>query len=337
VSRGGQHLAVAAAWALSCAGCANDEPPAPALDPVRVECGKLAAAWCDSAALCLSATFATAYGTRETCVQRRTTLCERTGFGEGSLLTPERLAQCVAASDLGSKPVDEHCRIWLFKEVGRSAPICGLTGSLPAGARCLSGLQCQSGGCATMGLCGWCRELATAGGSCFEDGECAPDLACAGRVCASLGGMGAACGDGARCLPDLACRPDAQGVLRCSSRAMHGKACDPDGDDCALWPEQLACNPVQRRCEPYAIAGPGEPCGAITSGSGAVAVCSFGHWCSTDSAKCIPLLLHRWPCSAPSVMPFLHPVIGPCQAPAACLDQKCQIPDLAACSGEALP
>lgn len=334
----GRALTVAAV--LVAFGCDSDAGSAKVTvdreAAIRAGCAKIARAWCDSSKLCLPALFATAYGSDETCLARRGALCERTQFGEGATLKPEQLADCAAAS------AASDCAAWLRQELARKPrPECSTVGTLAEGARCMVSGQCEVGtSCGLKKACGRCLRTRSGKDTCFDDSECAAGRACRSSSCVPYGDPGAECGPAKPCNPDLACAQGGDGK-RCEIRRGHDQPCDPAGDECALWPEQLACSPLRKVCERYVFAKLDAACGELDDGSGSVALCEHGLWCKTGEdprkGKCVETLKDRWPCAAFARAKQPHPLGGPCRAPAVCHDVQCQILDSAACSAGSPP
>lgn len=336
-------LAACAGWTGLFAAACGDAPPEPPADPVRAGCLKLARTWCESKALCLSATFASEYGNdEEECVLRQALLCERTRFGPGSTLTAEGLHGCAerVEANLSAKDVNGRCETWLRWEVTRSAPgECLTKGLLPDGSLCFRGNQCQTGDCVPSAApCGTCKQAAALGEPCFEDADCERGRACgASGECVAYNSLGALCGADTPCLPDATCGS----TFQCQSRAGEGELCDAARDGCELWPEQLACNPSTTRCERYAFASEDEECGELTDGP--VALCTRGLVCEVTTATrrgvCVPATADRYGClQQPQALPKRYPFGGPCQAPATCSSLgRCGIADAAMCDWMQLP
>jgi hypothetical protein len=318
---------------------ASSQAPGEHDSPIRSACAELARTWCENTSICRSATFSSQYGDIATCVERHATSCERTQFGNGSGMTPDGIRSCAAAweSELSSKPVSERCRLFVRREAERNPPIaCVTSGTLPDDASCLTGDQCQIGSCRPgLAPCGICRKLEEPGGPCFENGDCSSGLACAGFRCAPYGGVSATCDALKPCHPDLICFAGS-----CAERHSEGDPCTPDSDECALWPDELACGP-NGVCQRPALAGAGESCGDRTDGS--VALCEHGFVCRAagpNSGVCVPVGEDRSPCSVFALTPkqvVQYSPGGPCEAPAICLEARCRIPDAATCSPGAPP
>lgn len=326
------------AWALL--QCSREESDARALDPaaeLRAACTELAGSWCSNAEACLSARFATEYGSMESCVARRTRRCEQREQGDGSLATPESIRACALSTDGSAKERDARCREFLRVEQAHDPlEACGAKGMLPDGAACLADGQCATGACAAAGLCGVCAQPFEESELCFDDRECARGLVCAALRCKRPGGMGAECGPDRPCLPHLACREGA-----CAERRAEGQPCVPGGDECQLWPVELVCSPGPKVCERFLVQGEGSACGEV---GGRVALCGFGLRCraAEDPGKglCVPAVPDRSVCfdfSSSVTDKRLYPFGGPCSEPAVCHQARCQIPDAAACSVGAPP
>jgi hypothetical protein len=341
-----------------CSACAEDDPSVTGpevdeLDDFRAACGALAEVWCSSAALCLEATFAAEYGATTACVARRRELCERTKLGQGSRADAPRVRACAAAlRPEQSKSVDQNCTDWLGAEVARTLPAdCAPAGLLDDGAICLDAGQCASGACLRLesprATCGVCGPPVVLGGACGSDVDCEPNRACVAGSCAEYGGLGEDCGHAAPCSPELACVAGG-----CIARIPKGGSCEPGQGACRLWEEQLACDPVSATCQPIAT---GLPEGAVCAddpafvpqegpcfwgtlpaqycqaGVAAESLCGHGLGCEVLLGKgtCRVVLDDEDACSVTN--PSVSYVVGPCTAPAECLDGRCQIPDTGAC------
>lgn len=320
--------------ALPLVACDEDAPrPERASHPAAISaaCTELAAVWCAAAKRCLPSTFQSAYGDSATCVERQAMSCAGTHFGAGSTATPGDVRECASASDVAALELDEACSKWLRREVLRKLPqVCSPIGTLENGKTCLDGRQCASGSCArAANACGHCAAPLSKQDFCFDDADCPPALACRAGHCVSYREQNAECHATAPCQPDLACIGKV-----CVQRLPAGAPCDPEGDSpCALWPEQLTCS-EQGICEPFVWRGQGQGCGATRRGQ-----CAFGLVCEVRAAgglgatsverHCAPVIEDRLDCATVGVR---YPQGGPCRAPAVCFENRCQLPDTAACS-----
>jgi hypothetical protein len=107
-------------------------------------------------------------------------------------------------------------------------------GTLPEGAACNIGLQCQSGSCnAEPEKCGTCSAPLAAGDPCLED-QCPPGMACSAGACVATsdGGEGAPC-DGmvGQCGAGFFCVfPFGAGSPVCGHQGGQGATCRNSGD-----------------------------------------------------------------------------------------------------------
>ncbi|MBE7486067.1 MAG: hypothetical protein HS104_39615 [Polyangiaceae bacterium] len=331
-----RSLFAALLLALACENTQQERSAPNRLAEIRTACTELAAAWCEAGGRCLSETFRASYGDVATCVARRAELCERTRFGAGSSDSPRGVRECAQAWGDSSK----DCSGWLRAEVGRNPPkACTTKGKLLADEPCLEDSQCQSGSCArARGACGTCSTPREFGASCFDDEDCAATLVCRQGMCTTFSELNQECGPGVACSPELACVGG-----KCSKRLGESAPCTSGEEDpCELWPRQLVCREGTQKgvgvCVPYEWRSLHDACGPSPIG----AQCLPGLVCQTRSdglpdspvtQTCVPVVEDRLACGVREVR---HPSGGPCRAPAVCFQNRCQIPDTAACS-EAVP
>jgi len=212
---------------------------------------------------------------------------------------------------------------------GRTPPEpCRVGGMLDKGDACLLGGQCSSGTCIGAEVCGRCVETLVEGAPCQEDSDCGRDRACGASGCVAYGDLEAPCTD-APCHPDLACLEG-----KCKARLEAEDPCDPAAVPCALWPIELACHPVAAKCMPIDLADEtSAPCGVLDEG---FAICAPDLACrvqeGTDRGACGSIIDDGGSCGSEP-----HPWGGPCRAPAECIDDRCQIADVATCSPPSPP
>jgi hypothetical protein len=177
----------------------------------------------------------------------------------GSGMTPTTVEACAAALDASS------CEL----PYGPPA-VCNFHGSLPGGAPCNEGLQCQSGLCGGTALfgaggqlgpwtCGTCEPFAAIGKAC-SPGGCSADAICLAKgktsVCVAItqGDVGATCDAlAAQCKTGLYCSAQ---TGRCAKPAGAGEPCgegsDPGGCaaplGCAGTPETCRSGSVGAQC-----------------------------------------------------------------------------------------
>jgi hypothetical protein len=309
---------------LACTAESGDTEP-DALAERLASCRELSAVECATRALCRNATFANEYGTQEECVARRSKLCVGTWFASGSLAGPGDVRACAKALDRSNLQTEERCTTWWSEELLRTTPdACKIAGQLNDGDDCVSASQCKSQSCRPASVCGSCGLLGTSGADCVADDECDQNLACASSKCGNYVSKNGDCGPSAPCGPDYGCD-----LGRCVTRRGVGEACDPVGNVCRLWGEELGCSTVTETCTPLAVRGEAEDCGQLDDGT--VAQCTHGFTCLADQSPergvCVPLIEDGLSCAPTGAFVFS----GPCRAPARCIDGLCQLRIGAAC------
>jgi hypothetical protein len=165
-------------------------------------------------------------------------------------------------------------------------PACVSPGTLPAGAACIAGSQCQSGECgggAFSGECGVCLEIGD-GVTCDEQTACTGLNFCEAGMCvpavpdpnqpyvpptpvgpneACEGGI---CGEGYVCVANdtldaRICRPE----LAVDQPCYQSQPFVPEVRICTLREEEIYCDPITQMCR--ALGAVGEACGASAIGS----------------------------------------------------------------------
>jgi hypothetical protein len=177
---------------------------------------------------------------------------------------------------------------------------CDLRGSLPAGAPCIVGVQCQSGACndfqslppgglsSPISTCGKCAPLSAPGQPCRGAG-CPPGSVCTTTttapdsiyICVPVvqGDVGATCDEHmARCRPGLYCEAESG---RCTSLRGIGETCGLRQTGCQ---RPLVC---KRTCQSPALAG--GSCGADTD-------CAVGMACAEGKCTAIAWATPGSPC-----------------------------------------
>lgn len=151
---------------------------------------------------------------------------------------------------------------------GNDLDACILTGSLADGASCYDGRQCQSGRCKRADAsadCGKCAAFEAAGGTCFDNGDCAFGSECFDRKCAKYVEAGGACADDtASCKPGLTC---VKGT--CAAAVEIDGACTAAADACR---SGLGC--VSGTCKPPSVT-------VVAIG----ASCKNGEFCRKSSCR----------------------------------------------------
>ena len=250
-------------------------------------------------------------GDVDTCVtQYAATSCRNRLGIAGSSDTPATIEACTAALTSAT------CAQFLDNDLAVSACL-PLPGALPTGAACGTPAQCQTTTCefpagAECGTCG--PPLRAAEAPCTSGNQCESNLQCFNGVCALPGGLGARCTNSFGCQYPLSCLVD-----RCAVSANAGESCatapcnDRDG---------LICRNRNVVCEPWELAGPGEPCNNAD-----FRFCSGAGFCVTTGAStegtCLAAAGLGAPCNN-SVGPFCLPW-------AQCVGGVCKIPDPGMC------
>lgn len=178
-----------------------------------------------------------------------------------------------------------------------SSSACVLKGSRKNGDKCVEGLQCESGVCATStSKCRTCIAARERGADCSQDNTCGPGLTCNGSVCVTESLINQTCDAQKQpCVGNLVCasgtcirQPDVSGATcddkvgcaldrglvcqagHCISVIING----PDGE-CDYSPATVGAQPKFCRrfaaCKQGKCATPpkeGEPCGEVGSGKG---------------------------------------------------------------------
>jgi hypothetical protein len=212
-------------------------------------------------------------------------------------------------------------------------------GSLPAGAVCQEGTQCQSAECifsndaAIQTGCGECSPTLALGDSCTSaPGACAAGTVCstaAPNTCQPLttGDVGAACREAAQCKSGLVCDFVAN---QCATPGAVGAPCNYAGT-CATG---LICSSMTRTCQTPAPSGaacgttsdcaPQLGCGQTTQTCGAISWAQAGEACG-DRVHCV---LGGCPSAPNATCPAVIPDGQPCGVVA---NTTCD--DQATCSG----
>ncbi len=205
-------------------------------------------------------------------------LCPEYAFGKGTTRTIAGIVACVADIEAFD------CEAW---NAGL-APACVAAGSLPAGAGCLSPIQCASSSCGhrtyvTPLSCGTCTDLAADGEPCGANG-CVPGDSCNSGVCGpavAQHGLDA----GAPCTPAA---PE-----QCAAPYICGDAhtCGPYGGcGASVCTSPTVCNSKTLHCDPPATFG--QSCAA--------AYCTDASTCYEDASPptCGALLPVSSPCTS---------------------------------------
>lgn len=221
------------------------------------------------------------------------TVCNAAISLPGSGITEASLEACVAAIKSGGCAVGAES----------SGPCAFDTGTLSAGATCVSNWQCESGYCTTeevapdggMSACGTCKAAATAGQSC-DATPCGPGLVCTfgstgTEACVAMTsvGEGSACDvAGAQCNQGLYCNDGT-----CAATLAAGALCQSE-DACT---QPLVCPMQAGAASTCQGAGQlGAPCGGDQDCAASLACsqsrCATVTWVSagqpcSDTAYCL--------------------------------------------------
>jgi hypothetical protein len=274
-------------------------------------CAADADSWCGPLDRCAPFTMQLLYGDKAACIARDKLWC--TPFLQTSdSETPDQMKACAAA--LAAQSCDEFY-------AGITPDACKLPPGVRAdGATCQNGTQCQSTHCkvATGSACGVCAQKVPEGGHCDHSSDCV-DRYCrrATMTCVKLPSLDQPC-TGTCSFSDginLTCvfNADGSGGV-CKTAIQAGGACDPMADACDLSWNSLICDSTTRTCKPSGIvAGPGQSC---ESGN-----CSADGRCTASDDGGAPVCV-----PPPADGATCDPVQSPCNWPAQCVNNKCQLP-----------
>jgi len=254
------------------------------------------------------------------------TLCAAALTLPGVSLNATSLEACVAAVKSGG------CSV-LDQEQG---PCTFDTGSLAAGATCVTAAQCQGGDCTASNeeadggqmLCGTCVTPPGLGQSCAGTLQCGPGAECSGdgtgpQTCTAIayGGVGASCSTPAtQCNPGLYCNY-ASGTV-CAAPGAAGTPCTED-QGCA---SPLICPSASGSSTCQSPGAAGAPCEDDMD-------CVSGLGCGQSSHQCLTVTFvgSGQPCSD-----SIRCLVGGCNVAGTATTGMCPtvIPDGQACSGD---
>lgn len=276
-------------------------------------CAAQASASCDLISRCLPFSFTLSYASMSDCVGRSKISCQQLFGLTGSTSKSADILACAGA--YGGLSCDDFL-------LGNIPTGCRGAGTLPSGAACGSGAQCQSGYCrvTSYGSCGACTARAGEGQACSAT-ACDYGLVCASiagsQQCVRPGGLGATCGGTANppCGGTLTCQNS-----KCAAPLRLNDACNPAASGCAIYQGQF-CDSGTRRCTALQTAGVGAACG--TMGMNYI-YCSGGSTCPQGmNPRCVAPAADGAACMQPPGTPV-------CRFPAYC-DGTCKIFDPGAC------
>lgn len=289
-----------------CSRSCAERSPAPALRDEA--CRDWATHHCKRLEFCAPLSVSLDYGDLDTCVDRNKQVCASALRAPATGATPNTMAACALAFDSAS--CDDVV-------VGRPPKSCHDPGALGLGAACGDDSQCS-------GVDAFCRV--------------APDDTCG--ACSVRGDVGAACDSARDCQYGLVCyftcmRPVGPGDMcdgmlkqcpetmvcfnyKCIVPAQRGASCEPNADHCDH-DHGLFCDPEEKICLPYKVAGIGAPCGTgIVCGRG-TCVPDEG----TETSHCVQNLPDGSRCDRTR---------GPaCLGPAKCVNGQCRVPQADRC------
>jgi hypothetical protein len=299
-------LAAVAAAVTTCDGSKDPAATGGDTSALREACAAEAAAQCQKLASCWPFVVELLYGDVKTCEERTTTPCVAALSSSGHIADAQAMQACADAYMLTS------CEDLLAE---KGVPACNIAGSLPVGAPCTSGRQCESALCSyDIAPCGTCAmALPGPGEPC--SGTCVkPHFCDETGTCVLRRDVGAPCDSGHPCLPSLNCVAGS-----CQAFLVEGQSCDPSGTTTASCYAQqgLACDPTAGRCSAIALAAPGQPCGSLATETG----CRAGGFCQLEAGMmtgtCIAAAADGDACDT---------VVGPtCMRPAWCADGSCML------------
>jgi hypothetical protein len=222
------------------------------------------------------------------CMWRSGNTCPDLIFAEGSSRTVAGSIECAQAWR------DQPCA----ERVLGLAPDCAISGTLPGGAKCISGFQCASRGCDARGeSCATCTTLVAEGGACDAMHSCPDEDECTGSVCVraepldagvpvmapdlKLGDVCDRSAGGCGLTSKYDCWPDTDGIGHCIPYPRLGEDCSMQ-HDCERG--NSYCD-ISGKC--LAVPAEGQPCG-VDSWTGVATWCADSLFCdaSVDPDVC---------------------------------------------------
>ncbi len=263
-----------------------------------------------------------------TCVTTMTDYCAATIYRPGGSTVAHELA-CADAIGTECGP--------LLRWLDEGIPIaedCAPPGSLPDGAKCTYGLQCQGGTCSYEDVgdyCGTCKARAEAGAYC-GNAACVPGSECVDQggvaFCVAYVEAGQSCAaPEAFCHVDQACIGDI-----CSPPKAEGESCNASGlSGCA---RGTYCNDSTAKCTALGTAAVDEPCAVLPNGT--IAVCEYGAACKitnfdTYTGTCVPAPKEKEACALDVYTDGFDFIGNPCLFPSVCWGGYCRGPSFFEC------
>ena len=270
-------------------------------------CADYAEARCKREKSCNAFFFAAQWGTEPECEERMSIGCADRFSAHGTTWKPDNLAEC--AVELGDASCDD-LQLGILPSSCQASP-----GTLGKGTACAYDDQCETGFCkkGSTGGCGSCKEHAKEGGSCSQDTDCTPGLACVSYSCRALGRIGDDCGGSKLCMFGLVCDGGT-----CSAGAPAGSPCgqEPGLPDPCDQANGVFCDALLMSCRKVEVVPTGSDCSPYSP-----SLCAAGGYC--NGYECVPALQEGDSCQ----------VTGnrKCQFPAVCDLGKCSVLTAADC------
>ncbi len=252
------------------------------------------------------------FGDVTKCKERLKISCLSHFGATGSGFTPGKVVTC------GKSYATKSC-LDMFD--GKLTTECSIPGPVINGKACGSNAQCASGFCAleVSSTCGACAPPPAAGTACLK-GQCAEGMDCVSGLCQVPGRLGDACSTSKPCGASFSCFGG-----KCVTPGKGGEACDASqisAKDCSVI-DGLYCDPSTSLCKFYALAKPGESCGALT----AYTACSSSGFCKIASGSTTGTCM-----SSAGDGASCDDTTGPkCMSPAYCLSSVCRLSDPSSC------
>jgi hypothetical protein len=298
---------------LLAAACSSSSS-APNSAALTKACNDLATAYCNKLSTCSGGVSVTRdFGDLPTCVQREALSCTLGGEASKTGSSPANVESCVAAYPSYS------CEDFFNSN---EPAACLVNGPIALNAPCAFAGQCASSYCDNnkTSTCGTCGDAPAAGASCHNSG-CARGQSCSARTqtCLVLAKVGMSCdNDTAPCEFGLSCvkTVSTAALGTCVAQTQEAnQACGGNDGQCDN-SKGLSCQgatPTTRTCVPAPLAGDGQACGDLTTGTvactqgncynaaGTIALSTDVGTCKTDAADGQPCDLDAGPsCLTPA-------------------------------------
>lgn len=279
-------------------------------------CADTASAYCTELGNCSQIAISVDYGDMNTCVSRRTTLCQNGLMAPGTGTTPSTIEACVAAYST-----------WSCADFMNGVPPTACQPQAGTGAQdapCAFDAQCTSKFCDIPygGECGKCAQPPAAGSSCVDLSHCPSGLFCTKntKVCTTHAMAGQSCDDDTTCGYGLSCvnydaTTGAAGTCM-TAVAEAGAPCDhaQKTDAGCASVQDLYCA-KNDTCEAYSTASSSQPC-KFVGDAGTYTYCLAGATCLV-----VPSTAQTGTCTGPASdnQPCNSAAGDSCQAPATCV------------------